>query len=285
MAIALARHFKTEIISADSRQCYQEMCIGTAVPSKAELEAVPHHFIQHKSIFERNTVGDFERETIRLLKKLFDQKNMVILVGGSPLYTDAVINGLDEFPDIDSDIREELKQKLATSGLESLQGQLKQLDPDYFEKVDSENPHRVIRALEVCLGSGQPYSSFLAKKRTSRFFKTITVGITAERAVIYDRINERVELMIKQGLLEEAKRLHPHANLNALQTVGYRELFAHLDGDYGLDFAISKIKKNTRRFAKRQLTWYRKQEDILWLDYDIDKNKAIAAVEEKLKAT
>ncbi|QCX00250.1 tRNA (adenosine(37)-N6)-dimethylallyltransferase MiaA [Aggregatimonas sangjinii] len=285
MAIALARHFNTEIISADSRQCYQEMRIGTAVPSKEELNAVPHHFIQHKSIFEHHTVGDFERETLKLLEKLYIQNDIAILVGGSPLYTDAVVYGLDDFPEVDPEIRERLNQQLATTGLESLKKQLKQLDPHYYEKVDLKNPHRVLRALEVCIGSGQPYSSFLSKKTTPRRFNTITVGIAADRAVIYERINQRVDLMMKQGLLEEAKSLHRHANLNALQTVGYRELFAYFDGDCDLDFAISEIKKNTRRFAKRQLTWYRKQEDILWLDYDIDKNEVIALIEKKLKTT
>jgi len=278
MAIALARHFNTEILSADSRQFYTEMKIGTAVPSKEELAAVPHHFIGHKSIFERYSVGDFERDAITFLDNYFIKNDIAILVGGSGLYVDAVVNGLDALPKIDKKIRARLNLQLAEEGLDSLKTALKKLDPNYFAKVDLENPHRVIRALEVCLGSGLPYSSFLAKKRPARNFRNSTVGITAEREIIYNRINERVDIMMKQGLLEEAKLLHRHADLNALQTVGYRELFTYLNGDCDLDFAVAEIKKNTRRFAKRQLTWYRKREDILWLDYDVKVSKAIELI-------
>ena len=259
------------------------MSIGTAVPSEEELAAVPHHLIQHKSIFGNYTVGDFERETILLLEKLFIRKDMAILVGGSGLYVDAVINGLDSFPKIDAKIRGHLNVRLQEEGLDSLQAQLKQLDPEYATKVDLSNPHRVIRALEVCLGSGRPYSSFLSKERPLRSFKSLIVGITANREIIYNRIDQRVDAMMQKGLLDEARRLHPYANLNALQTVGYRELFAHFDGKYDLDFAISEIKKNTRRFAKRQLTWYRKNENVLWLDYDIEILKAIELVDKSLK--
>ena len=284
MAIALARYFNTEIISADSRQFYKEMSIGTAVPSQQELTAVPHHFIQHISIFAKYTVGDFERDAISLLDALFIEKDVAVLVGGSALYVDAVINGLDTFPKIDPKIRDQLNLQLAEEGIEPLNSQLKLLDPQYFDKVDLGNPHRVIRALEVCLGSGRPYTSFLAKKRPTRGFKAITVGITADRDVIYDRINNRVDLMMQQGLLEEAKKLLQHAHLNALQTVGYRELFTYLSGTHDLNSAISEIKKNTRRFAKRQLTWYRKREDILWIDYDCESKKAIELVDQSLKA-
>ena len=268
LAIALAKHYKTEIVSADSRQFFKEMQIGTAVPSKEELATVPHHFIQHKSIFESYSVGDFEKKAIALLSNLFKNHDCVIMVGGSGLYVDAITKGLDEFPDVDPEIREDLNKILKEKGIVELQNQLKLLDETQFAKIDIENPHRLIRALEICIGSGQPYSSFLNKRKTKRPFKTITIGLKADRQVIYDRINQRVDLMIEAGLLEEARKLHPQRALNALQTVGYKELFNYFDGEWDLDFAISEIKKNTRRFAKRQLTWYRKNENLIWFDYD-----------------
>ncbi len=268
LAIALAKHYKTEIVSADSRQFFKEMQIGTAVPSKEELAAVPHHFIQHKSIFESYSVGDFEKEALALLSNLFKKHDCVIMVGGSGLYVDAVTKGLDEFPDVDPGIREDLNKELKEKGIVELQNQLKLLDETQYAKIDIENPHRLIRALEVCIGSGLPYSSFLNKKKTKRPFQTITIGLQADRQVIYDRINRRVDIMINEGLLKEARIMYPHRALNALQTVGYKELFNYFDGEWALDFAISEIKKNTRRFAKRQLTWYRKNNKILWFDHD-----------------
>ena len=268
LAIALAKHYKTEIVSADSRQFFKEMQIGTAVPSKEELANVPHHFIQHKSIFESYSVGDFEKKAIALLSNLFKNHDCVIMVGGSGLYVDAITKGLDEFPDVDPEIREDLNKILKEKGIVELQNQLKLLDETQFAKIDIENPHRLIRALEICIGSGQPYSSFLNKRKTKRPFKTITIGLKADRQVIYDRINQRVDLMIEAGLLEEARTMYPQRALNALQTVGYKELFNYFDGEWDLDFAISEIKKNTRRFAKRQLTWYRKNENLIWFDYD-----------------
>lgn len=282
LAISLAKHFNTEIISADSRQFYREMTIGTAVPNAEELAAAPHHFIQHKSIFDSYSVGDFEREAISFLDAFFETHQIAILVGGSGLYVDAVTHGLDTFPEVDPSIREELNQILSDEGLAILQEQLKQLDPEYFAKVDLENPHRVVRALEICKASGFPYSSFLNKAKPKRSFKNLIVGIKADRELIYDRINKRVDLMIENGQVAEAKQLHSHAKLNALQTVGYRELFAYFDGVNDLDFAISEIKKNTRRFAKRQLTWYRKREDILWLNFDLDSKQAIELIEKEL---
>ncbi len=283
MAIVLAQHFKTEILSADSRQFFREMTIGTAVPSPAELASVTHHFIQHKSILEKYSVGDFEQEAISFLDGFFKNHTFAILVGGSGLYVDAVTKGLDSFPKIDEKIRVRLNQRLSDDGLEALQGQLKQLDPEYYEIVDLENPHRVIRALEVCLGSGLPYTSFLEKEKPERGFRHISVGIKADREIIYNRINKRVDIMMEEGLLEEAKMLYQHKDLNALQTVGYRELFAHFEGKWDLDFAISEIKKNTRRFAKRQLTWYRKRKDILWVDYDLEIPRVIDLVEKRLQ--
>ena len=267
LAIALANYYNTEIISADSRQFFKEMKIGTAVPSDDELKSAPHHFIQHKSIFESYSVGDFERDALKCLNQLFEEKEVVILVGGSGLYVDAIVKGLDKFPEIAPEIRISLNRKLEEEGIQSLQKQLKELDPLYYEKVDTENPHRLIRALEVCIGSGKPYSSFLNKEKPKRPFELITVGISADREIIYDRINQRVDIMISEGLLEEAKSVYQHRALNALQTVGYKELFSHFDGDYDLNFALEEIKKNTRRFAKRQLTWFKKNKNTIWVDY------------------
>jgi len=283
LAITLAKHYKTEILSADSRQFYKEMSIGTAVPSKEELQEATHHFIQHKSIHDVYSVGDFEREAIEKLEQIFKEKDLAILVGGSGLYVDAVTKGLDKFPKVASEIRTNLNHDLKTKGIEYLQDQLKQLDIKYYQKVDLDNPHRLIRALEICIGSGQPYSSFIGQKKPQRFFNTITIGINAEREIIYDRINRRVDIMINEGLLDEVKNLIANKKLNALQTVGYRELFSHLEGDYDLDFAISEIKKNTRRFAKRQLTWFRKNKEAIWVPFDYNFKDIIQEITRKLQ--
>ena len=282
LAIELAKHYQTAIISADSRQFFKEMKIGTAVPSEEELATAPHHFIQHKSILESYSVGDFERDAIQLLEDLFQEKNIVILVGGSGLYIDAITKGLDNFPEVQPEIRITLNKQLEKEGITALQEQLKNLDPYYFNKVDIQNPHRLIRALEICIGTEKPYSSFLNKEKNIRPFNIVTVSIDAERDIIYDRINQRVDLMIKEGLIDEVKLLLKHKDLNALQTVGYKELFNYLDEKWSLDFAISEIKKNTRRFAKRQLTWFRKNEKTIWVDYNY-KISEILNMLEKIK--
>ncbi|WP_278636566.1 tRNA (adenosine(37)-N6)-dimethylallyltransferase MiaA [Capnocytophaga sputigena] len=266
LAIDLALHFGTEIISCDSRQFFKEMSIGTAVPSSEELAQVKHHFIQHKSIFDTYSVGDFERDVITLLKELFKQHNVVIMVGGSGLYADAVVYGLDDFPEVSPEIRNELNELYQKQGITYLQTRLKDLDSIQYTQMDIQNPQRMMRALEVCIASGKPYSSFLKKKKTLRDFTNITIGLTAEREVVYNRINRRVELMLEEGLLIEAQRLFPYKELNALQTVGYRELFDFLEGKTSLDFAVEEIKKNTRRFAKRQYTWFHKNKDIHWFE-------------------
>lgn len=266
LAIDLALHFGTEIISCDSRQFFKEMSIGTAVPSSEELAQVKHHFIQHKSIFDTYSVGDFERDAITLLKELFKQHNVVIMVGGSGLYADTVVYGLDDFPEVSPEIRNELNELYQKQGITYLQTRLKDLDPIQYTQMDVQNPQRMMRALEVCIASGKPYSSFLNKKETLRDFTNITIGLTAEREVVYNRINDRVELMLENGLLIEAQTLFPHKKLNALQTVGYRELFNFFEGKTSLDFAIEEIKKNTRRFAKRQYTWFHKNKDINWFE-------------------
>ncbi|MFJ1329343.1 tRNA (adenosine(37)-N6)-dimethylallyltransferase MiaA [Capnocytophaga canimorsus] len=282
MAIALANYFETEIISCDSRQFFKEMCIGTAVPSEEELQAARHHFIQHKSIFEPYSVGDFEREVIALLSKLFKKYDVIVMVGGSGLYVDAVTNGLDDFPEVSSEVREMVKQNYANQGIEYLQNTLKEKDPVQFLKMDTQNPQRMIRAIEVCLSSGQPYSSFLKKNETIRNFDTITIGLTADREVVYHRINQRVEQMLELGLLCEVQRLLPYKNLNALQTVGYKELFVFFQGKFSLDFAIAEMKKNTRRFAKRQYTWFQKNDKIHWIDYQSSAEEVVAIMENKL---
>ena len=268
LSIKVARHFNTEIISADSRQFFKEMEIGTAVPDSQELDAAPHHFIQHISIEDTYSVGDFEKEAIKKLEELFEKHDVAVMVGGSGLYIKAVTEGLDDFPEVDPEIRKNLNSHLENDGIDWLQKKLFVLDPDYYKTADVQNPHRLIRALEICIETGKPFSEFLNQDKKDRNFKTISIGLTADRELIYDRINRRVDIMIENGLIEEARRLYPKRDLNALNTVGYKELFRYFDGEWDLDMAISEIKKNTRRFAKRQLTWFRKDESIKWFDYN-----------------
>lgn len=283
LSIKLATHFNTEIVSADSRQFFKEMQIGTAAPTADELSAAKHHFIHHKSIEDNYNVGAFEIDAIAKLSELYQTHDVVIMVGGSGLYVDAVTKGLDEFPNVKPEIREQLNTTLETKGLITLQEQLKELDLDAYNTIAIDNPHRVIRALEVCIGSGKPYSSFLNKDKKQRQFKTISIGLTADREIIYNRINSRVDIMVKEGLLEEAKALIPKQHLNALNTVGYKELFNYFNGEWTLDFAISEIKKNTRRFAKRQLTWFKKNKDTFWFDYQTNVKEIIATIERNIK--
>jgi tRNA dimethylallyltransferase len=257
------------------------MSIGTAIPSNQELELAKHHFIQNKSIFEDYSVGDFERDTLGLLKTLFEKNEVVVMVGGSGLYVDAVVKGLDSFPEVPSEIREQLNCELNEKGIEILQNELKNVDPEYFEKVDIQNPHRLVRALEIFRATGKPYSSFLKKETDRRDFETIFIGLTAERERIYERINQRVDNMISEGLIEEAQLLHSNKERNALQTVGYRELFQYFEGAISQEDAISEIKKNTRRFAKRQNTWFKKNEAIQWFNYETEAGEIINYIKEK----
>ncbi|KAA5822383.1 tRNA (adenosine(37)-N6)-dimethylallyltransferase MiaA [Algibacter amylolyticus] len=268
LSIKLAQHYNTEIISADSRQFFKEMQIGTAAPSPEELAGAKHHFIHHKSIKDNYNVGAFEKDALQCLDALFKAHNVVVMVGGSGLYVDAVTKGLDHFPEVDPSIREALNTQLETHGLESLQAQLQALDITSYNSIAIANPHRVIRALEICIGTGKPYSSFLNQGKVKRNFKTITIGLMADRALIYQRINQRVDIMMAEGLLDEVTALLDYKNLNALNTVGYKELFNYLEGTWDLEFATSEIKKNTRRFAKRQLTWFKRQDDTLWFNFD-----------------
>ncbi len=282
LAIKLAHHFGTEIISSDSRQFFKEMSIGTAVPSEEELSEAVHHFIQHKSIFESYSVGDFERDTIKFLENFYKKNSIIIMVGGSGLYSNAVLYGLDEFPDISQQIREDLNSEYKNKGIEFLQKKLQQLDPQHYENVDIYNPQRIIRALEVCIGTGKAYSSFLNKKKKDRFFSFIQIGLIAEREAMYNRINLRVEKMLENGLFKEVQSLYKYKNLNALQTVGYREFFDFLDSKINFNQAIELTKMNTRRFAKRQLTWYNKQTDIQWFDYKTNLSEIVNYINSKL---
>jgi len=279
LSIKLAQHFKAEIISSDSRQFYKEMTIGTAVPTSEELAAAPHHFIQNRSIFEDYSVGQFEKDALLKLEELFSKSNVVIMVGGSGLYTNAVISGLDYFPEVNPEIRENLNLQLKNEGIESLQNKLKELDIESYNSIEIENPHRLIRALEICIGTGKPYSEYKNKPKAIRNFNPIKIGLTADRELMYNRINKRVGIMLEEGLLEEAEKLHELKNLNALQTVGYRELFQYFDGNCTLEFAIEEIKKNTRRFAKRQVTWNKKDTAINWFNFETPTSEIIKKIE------
>ncbi|MEZ7875581.1 MAG: tRNA (adenosine(37)-N6)-dimethylallyltransferase MiaA [Polaribacter sp.] len=282
LSIQLANAFNASIISCDSRQFFKEMTIGTAVPEPNELAAAKHYFIQNRSVFDSYNVGEFERDTLKKLEALFKENSIQIMVGGSGLYVDAVLNGLDYFPEVDPKIREALLLKLEKEGIEVLQKQLKELDLETYKLIAIDNPHRIMRALEVCIGSGIPYSTFKNKPKKQRNFNNIKIGLNADREIIYNRINQRVDAMIDNGLIEEAKTLYAHKELNALQTVGYRELFSFFDGNFTKEFAISEIKKNSRRFAKRQLTWFKRDKNILWFDYLTDKLTIVSQVSEKI---
>ena len=272
-AVVLAKLLGCPILSSDARQFFYEMQIGTAVPTADEQQGIKHYFIQHKSIHDSYSVGDFEKDAIALLERLFKTFDVVILVGGSNLYTDAVVNGLDAFPDVSDAVSETWQKEYSTKGLSYLQEELKRLDPVYFKVVDTQNHVRLLRALGVCTASGKPYSSFLNQTKKPRSFETVSIELTMDREQLYKRINTRVDLMIENGLVQEAKTLLPYKNLNALQTVGYRELIPYLEGKQSLEKSIENIKTNTRRFAKRQLTWLRNHPVLFKLPHDttIDK--------------
>lgn len=266
LAIRLARYYKTEIISADSRQFYKEMAIGTAKPNREELSAVKHHFIDSHSVMDTFTAGDFEKEALKILGNLFRKHDQVIMVGGSGLFINAICNGFDELPVATDQIRQQLNRDLEEQGIEYLQEKLKTSDPVYFSEVDIHNPQRLIRALEVYQTTGKSFSSYRTKTRKPRLFNTINIALNTDREQLYDRINLRVDQMIEAGLVDEVKSLLKYRHLNALQTVGYSEIFEYLDGKCSLEEAVKNIKQNTRRFAKRQITWFKKSEDIRWFD-------------------
>ncbi len=264
LSIKLAKEFKTEILSCDSRQFFKELKIGTAPPNEKELTEAKHHFIHNLSIHDIYSVGDFERDAIKKLNNLFKIHDIVIMVGGSGLYEKAVTEGLDEFPDVKPEIREHLNNQFKEEGINILQEQLKEFDPDFYTEIDIHNHKRLIRALEICIGTGKPYSYYRKNNFKDRNFNIIKIGLNIERDKLYDRINLRVDMMLKAGLLEEVHENHINKSLNSLNTVGYKEFFEYLENKTTLDKAIEEVKKNTRRFAKRQLTWFKKDKKIKW---------------------
>ena len=282
VGIQLAQHFSTEIISSDSRQLFKELSIGTAVPSVNELKRVKHHFIHSHSIHENYNASRFETEALDTIEQLFKQKNELLLVGGSMLYIDAVCKGIDVMPDADPEIRESLKNKLQNEGIESLRLQLKTLDPNYYAKVDLKNPNRIIHALEICLMTGKTFTSFRTNPKKKRPFTIVKMGLNCDRKILHERINKRVDLMVEAGLEVEARKVYPFKHLNALNTVGYREWFAYFDGDITRENAIELIKRNSRRYARKQITWFRRDEEMNWFEpHEIE--KIIEFVERKIK--
>jgi tRNA dimethylallyltransferase len=268
VAVTLAKEFNTEIISADSRQFYKEMQIGTAIPSDEELGTVPHHLIGNLSIHDYYNVFKFEKEALKIASELFQTKNSALLVGGSGLYIDTICNGIDEMPDADPEIREQLNQTFLKEGIIPLRNQLRLLDPLSYERIDVANPKRIIRALEVCLQTGYPYSGFLNSKTLKRPFNILKIGLKRDRNELNAIINSRVDKMMNEGLEEEARRLFRYKGLTALHTVGYRELFSFFEGQYTLAEAVEKIKVNTRCYAKKQMTWFSRDEEIHWFHPD-----------------
>lgn len=268
LAIGLANHFGTEIISCDSRQFFREMKIGTATPSAEESAEVPHHFIGNLSVEDYYSIGQFEKEAIRKIEELFQTKDVVVLVGGSMMYEKAVIEGLNDLPEANEENQQKLEKIFSQEGIEALQKILADLDPEYFNMVDKDNPRRLFRAIDIIWQTGKTYTENISDHINKREFEVIRIGIEAPREIIYERINLRVDKMLEEGLLDEVKSLLPFRNLISLRTVGYTELFKYFDGDWSLEFAVEEIKKNSRRFAKRQLTWYRKENNIKWVNYE-----------------
>lgn len=264
LSIRIAQYLQCPIISADSRQIYREMTIGTAVPTAEQLASVKHYFIQSRSILDDYTAGKFEIDALKLIENLFETHNQLLMVGGSGLYIDAVCRGIDAIPATDNWLRQSIIQRYQTEGIESLRFELKRLDSDIYNQIDIKNPQRVMRALEVCLTSGKPYSSLKQNFTKTRNFDILKIGIHRNRNELYDRINQRVDQMFEQGLIDEAKQLYEHRNINALKTVGYKEIFDFFDGKITLEQAKELIKRDTRRYAKRQTSWFARYNDIIW---------------------
>lgn len=264
VSIKVAQHFNAEIVSADSRQIFKELCIGTAVPSAEELTAAPHHFIQSHSVEENYNASRYEMEALKLIDRLFQQKDVLLLVGGSMLYIDAICKGIDIMPDADPEVRATLKKQLEVEGLESLRLQLKTLDPEYYKKVDLKNPNRIIHALEISIQTGKPYSSFRSDTPKERPFKILKIALNCDRQMLHNRINLRVDKMMKAGLEKEARSVYHKKHLNSLNTVGYQELFAYFNGEISREKAIELIKRNSRRYARKQITWFRRDESVEW---------------------
>lgn len=264
LAVAIAKFFHAEIISADSRQFYKEIPVGTAAPSKDLQQQVKHHFIGNLSISEEYNVSKYEQDVLKLLEKSFQNNAVMVMVGGSGMYIDAVCNGIDELPDADVQIRKNVQQLYEKSGLNGLHEKLQRLDPEYFSVVDLKNPARMMRAIEVCLQTGEKYSVLRKNKKKQRDFKIIKIALNVPRQELVERINQRSSLMISNGWIDEAKDVFQYKHLNSLNTVGYKELFNFIEGKWSLDYALEKIKTNTRRYAKRQMTWFRKDKEYTW---------------------
>ena len=282
LCLKLAQYLETEIVSADSRQFYKEMTIGTAKPTNDELALVKHHFINSHSIRENYSVGKYENDALAVLDTIFEQKNTAILTGGSGLFIQVLCDGIDEMPETKPEIREVLTKRLENEGLEILVNELEELDPEYHKQVDKANPQRILRALEVCLSSGKTYSSFRQQKKAERPFEIIKIGLTRPREELYARIDQRMDNMLHEGLLEEARSLYPYKTHNALQTVGYKEIFDFIDGLYDWDEAVRLLKRNSRRYAKRQMTWFNKDKAFYWFEAG-DFEKIQKFLEEKIK--
>ncbi len=268
LSIKIASRLQTEIVSADSRQFYKDLKIGTAAPTAEQLATIRHHCIGNKSAEDYYSIYMFEQDVLNILAKLYLDSDFAIMTGGSGLYIDAVCKGVDDIPDIDDKIRNDILQKYKEEGIEGLRFEIKRLDPEYYEEADLRNPKRLIRALEVCIMTGKPFSAFHKGIEVSRPFKILWIGLNRDRQELYDLINLRVDTMIKNGLLEEVKSLSKYRNLNALNTVGYKELFPYFDGEYSIERAIELIKRNSRRYAKRQLTWFNRNDEIRWFHPD-----------------
>lgn len=264
VCIELAERYRSEIISADSRQIFREIPIGTAAPGKEEQALVPHHLIGFKSIFDYYNAFEFEQDALKIVMELFKKHHVLFMVGGSMMYIDAFCNGIDELPTVDPELRQELQEKLNTEGIESIRQQLKILDPDFYQQVDLKNPKRVVHAVEICLMTGKPYSSLRTAPKKKRPFSILKIGLNMERAELYNRINSRVLQMVDEGLLKEVEALIEHQHLNALNTVGYKELFASFNGEYSTEKAIELIQRNSRHYAKKQLSWFRRDAEMQW---------------------
>jgi tRNA dimethylallyltransferase len=266
LGISIANKLETEIISCDSRQFYKELKIGTAMPNEEQLLTIKHHFIGHLSIYDYYNASMFEIDVLKLLEERFQKKKKMIMLGGSGMYIDVVCRGIDDLPDIDQEIRNQLQEKFEKEGIESLRFELKRLDPEYYSIVDLKNPKRILKGLEICMMTGKTYTSFRTSVKKERDFKILKIGLNTNREKLYKRINSRVDKMVEAGLVDEAREFYPLKNINALKTVGYKELFDHFDGLYDLDKAIELIKRNSRHYAKRQLTWFARDKEITWFE-------------------
>ena len=284
LSLRLAERFQTDIISSDSRQLYADLKIGTAAPTPEQLARVPHHFVGTLQLTDYYSAAQYETEVMKLLSVLFQEKDIVILTGGSMMYVDAVCKGIDDIPTVDEETRTLMKQRYEEEGLDNLCAELKLLDPEYYKIVDLKNPKRVVHALEICYMTGRTYTSFRTRSAKERPFNILKIGLTRDREELYERINRRVDMMIEDGLLEETKVVYPYKHLNSLNTVGYKEIFNYLDGEWELSFAIEKIKQNSRIYSRKQMTWFKRDEEIVWFHPEQEK-EILNYIEEKFQTT